>query len=321
MSNGPSVRPSPLSIAQSSGPASLQLRMELERARTLLETTSDGVLVTAADCRIVSANPAFCRLFQLEERPADLLGLELEALCQRLQSVFVDAASFVARATDILREQSPMLREGWPLVDGRILEIDAIPIPLEGRPAERLWLWRDVTDRVHAAESIGRPHGLNLSFVDELTGLYNRRGFLSQARQQLDAAALVRRPMLLIFVDVDGLKPINDRFGHAAGDQALVEMGAVLKSTFRERDVTARLGGDEFVVLVTDASVVGSADLLDRLEHRVQALNDRPDRQFALAFSTGVARFDPASPETLESLLSEADGQMYLEKRRKRRHG
>jgi diguanylate cyclase (GGDEF)-like protein len=315
------VRPSPLSSAPSPGLASLQLRIEAERARVLLEATADGVLVTDGDCRIVSANPAFCRLFQLEEGPADLLGLEFQALCQRLQTLFVDAASFVARATDILRDQSPMVREGWPLVDGRILEIDAIPIPLEGRQTERLWLWRDVTDRVRSAEENSRHQALNLSFVDELTGLYNRRGFLSLARQQLDAATLVRRPMLLIFVDVDGLKPINDRFGHAAGDRALVEMGTVLKSTFRERDIPARLGGDEFVVLVTDASVVGSADLLDRLEHRVQALNDRPEREYALAFSTGVARFDPGNPETLESLLSEADGQMYLEKRRKRRHG
>jgi diguanylate cyclase (GGDEF)-like protein/PAS domain S-box-containing protein len=316
------VRPSPLSSApSSSGLASHQLRIELERARALFEATADGVLVTGADGRIVSANPAFCRLFQLEERPEDLLGLELQSLCERLPTVFVDAASFSARAADVLRDQSPMLRECWPLVDGRILEADAIPVPVEGRPTERLWLWRDVTDRVRMAEGNARSHALNLSFVDELTGLSNRRGFLSQARQELDTAALVRRPMLLIFVDVDGLKQINDRLGHAAGDQALVETGAVLKSTFRERDVPARLGGDEFVVLVTDASVVGSANLLDRLEHRLQALNDRPDRQYSLAISTGVARFDPASPETLEALLSEADGQMYLEKRRKRRHG
>jgi diguanylate cyclase (GGDEF)-like protein len=312
------VRPSSASTASSTGLVSLQPRAELERARVLLEATADGVLVTAGDRRVVAANPAFCRLFQLEERPEELLGLDLLALFQRLQTDFVDGASFAARAADILRAQSPMLREGWPLVDGRVLECDAIPIPVDDRPGERLWLWRDVTDRVRAAQGNGRPHESNLSFLDELTGLFNRRGFLTHARQQIDTATLIRRPMLLIFVDVDGLKQINDRLGHAAGDQALVETGAVLRSTFRERDIAARLGGDEFVVLVTDASAVGAADLLDRLEHRIQALNDRPGRQYPLALSIGVARFDPASPETLEALLSEADGQMYLEKRRRR---
>ena len=163
-----------------------------------------------------------------------------------------------------------------------------------------------------------RPAEQNLSFLDELTGLFNRRGFLGHARPQLDAAARLRRPMLLIFVDLDGLKPINDRLGHAAGDQALVDTAAVLKSTFRERDIIARLGGDEFVVLVTDASLVNPDGLLGRLDQRIQAMNERPSRPFVLAFSTGVARFDPGTPETLEELLSQADRRMYREKQRRK---
>ena len=108
--------------------------------------------------------------------------------------------------------------------------------------------------------------------------------------------------MLLIFVDLDALKEINDRLGHAAGDQALVDTGTVLKSTFRERDIVARLGGDEFVVLVTDSSAVREADLLARLSGRLGALNARAGREFQLALSIGVAAFDPGSPESLEEL-------------------
>jgi diguanylate cyclase (GGDEF)-like protein len=124
--------------------------------------------------------------------------------------------------------------------------------------------------------------------------------------------------MLLIFVDLDELKEINDRLGHAAGDQALVDTGTVLKSTFRERDIVARLGGDEFVVLVTDSSAVREADLLARLAGRLDALNARGGREFQLAFSIGVAPFDPGSPDPLEELLSEADSRMYLDKRRRK---
>jgi len=97
-----------------------------------------------------------------------------------------------------------------------------------------------------------------------------------------------------------------------------VDTSTVLKSTFRERDIVARLGGDEFVVLVTDSSAVREADLLARLAGRLEALNGRGDREFRLAFSTGVAAFDPSSPEALEELLSEADSRMYLDKRRRK---
>jgi two-component system, cell cycle response regulator len=175
--------------------------------------------------------------------------------------------------------------------------------------------------RLRAMEASGRPVEQNLSFLDELTGLYNRRGFLGYARPQLDAAARLHRPMLLIFVDLDGLKPINDRLGHASGDQALIDTAAVLKSTFRERDIVARLGGDEFVVLVTDASLVNPDGLLGRLDQRVAAMNDRAQRPFELAFSTGVASFDPGTPETLEELISQADRRMYREKRRRKLGG
>jgi diguanylate cyclase (GGDEF)-like protein len=269
---------------------------------------------------VVAANPAFCRLFALHEPAGTLTGLGLGELCERLGEAFADSAHFLGRTAELQRQDGPVAGESWAMSDGRILESDVLPVLVEGRPHEQLWLWRDVTDRarLRSGEGHGAPHDANLSYLDELTGLYNRRGFLRHARTQLDAAALAHRPMLLIFVDVDGLKNVNDRLGHAAGDRALVDTAKVLKSTFRERDVVARLGGDEFVVLVTDSSVVRAEDLLARLGMRVEALNGHPEREFHLGFSTGVAVFDPAAPEPLEELLSEADSRMYLDKRRRK---
>jgi diguanylate cyclase (GGDEF)-like protein len=294
-----------------------QLRSALARAQALFEATPDGVLVTAPDGRVAAVNPAFCRLFAVSGGPGELIGLELGRLWERLHALFVDAQAFELRAKAALAGDG---RQTWPLTDGRMLEFETFPVGDDASSAELLWLWRDVTDqvRLRAVEALVRPVEQNLSFLDELTGLYNRRGFLGHARPQLDAAARLHRPMLLIFVDLDGLKPINDRLGHAAGDQALVDTAAVLKSTFRERDIIARLGGDEFVVLVTDASLVKPEGLLARLDQRVQAMNDRPHRPFVLAFSTGVSRFDPGTPETLEELLSQADRRMYREKRRRK---
>lgn len=300
--------------------APAQLRSALARAQALFEATPDGVLVTGPDGRVAALNPAFCRFFGLQDGPGALIGLELAQLWERLHALFVDARAFELRAGEAAAGEMPVARQSWPLTDGRLIEFDTFPVPLEGAGQETLWLWRDVSDqaRLRAVEALVRPAEQNLSFLDELTGLFNRRGFLGHARPQLDAAARLRRPMLLIFVDLDGLKPVNDRLGHAAGDQALVDTAAVLRSTFRERDIIARLGGDEFVVLVTDASLVNPDGLLARLNQRVQAMNDRPNRPFVLAFSTGVAGFDPGTPETLEELISQADRRMYREKQRRK---
>ena len=288
--------------------------------RTLLEATGDGVLLVGAQGKVVAANPAFCRLFALQAPAGTLTGVALGDLCVRLGEAFADTPHFLGRAIELHRQDGPVAGEWWSMSDGRVLECDVLPVKVDGRRGEQLWLWRDVTERarLRSAEGNGVPHESNLSYLDELTGLHNRRGFLRFARAQLDAAALAHRPMLLIFVDLDGLKDINDRLGHPAGDQALVDTGTVLKSTFRERDVVARLGGDEFVVLVTDASLVREPDLLARLAARLEALNARAGREFQLAFSTGVAAFDPAAPEPLEELLSEADSRMYLDKRRRK---
>ena len=297
-----------------------QLRSALARAQALFEATPDGVLVVSPDGRVAAVNPAFCRMFGLGTGPSEVVGLELQQLWERFHALFVDTAAFELRAREAMGAAGVGRRQSWPLTDGRFLEFEVVPVGDEGSAPELLWLWRDATDqaRLRAVEALVRPVEQNLSFLDELTGLFNRRGFLGHARPQLDAAARLHRPMLLIFVDLDGLKPINDRLGHAAGDQALVDTAAVLRSTFRERDIIARLGGDEFVVLVTDASLVNPDGLLARLDHRVRAMNDRPGRPFVLAFSTGVSRFDPGSPETLEELLSQADRRMYREKRRRK---
>jgi diguanylate cyclase (GGDEF)-like protein len=306
----------------SSDPAPPQAAEAHSRAlwRTLLEATGDGVMVVGAHGAVLATNPAFGRLFNLRPEASALAGLPFAAVCERLAEGFADSTHFVGRAAELHAHHAPVAGELWTMSDGRILETDVLPVVVEGLRTEQLWLWRDVTERarLRAGEVHGHAPETNLSYLDELTGLHNRRGFLRFARAQLDAGVLARRPMLLIFVDLDGLKYINDQLGHSAGDRALVDTATVLKSTFRERDIVARLGGDEFVVLVTDSSAVREADLLARLAGRVDALNARASREFQLSFSTGVAAFDPAAPDTLEELLAEADSRMYLDKRRRK---
>lgn len=156
------------------------------------------------------------------------------------------------------------------------------------------------------------------SLIDELTGLYNRRGLITLATPIIRTAVRHTKGLSLLFIDLDGLKPINDILGHDAGNEALVETAHVLRENFRQADVLARLGGDEFVVLAVGAAAADSGLLVDRLQQSVQQRNARPERQFQLSISVGVAPYDVRRHSTLETLMAEADALMYAEKRRKR---
>jgi diguanylate cyclase (GGDEF)-like protein len=149
-----------------------------------------------------------------------------------------------------------------------------------------------------------------LSLTDELTGLYNRRGFLLLAEHELEAARRRQSRCLLLYADLDYLKQENDRLGHAAGDALLVDAARLLRTVFRTTDVVARLGGDEFVVLACDYS--NADEVLQRL---YGALRDfRRDVGGPLSLSVGVAESSPLSCDGLESLLTRADAAMYANK-------
>jgi diguanylate cyclase (GGDEF)-like protein/PAS domain S-box-containing protein len=158
----------------------------------------------------------------------------------------------------------------------------------------------------------------DLSLVDELTRLYNRRGFMTLAEQQLKVAHRTKKEMALFYADLDDLKKINDRFGHDEGDAALVEATALLRDIFRDSDIIARLGGDEFVVLAIDVAEGKAASLARRLREKVAARNARSGQSYDVSFSLGVARYDPDKPDSLGELLTLADRRMYQDKTSKK---
>jgi len=123
---------------------------------------------------------------------------------------------------------------------------------------------------------------------------------------------------VLLFADLDGLKAINDTWGHREGDHALVEVANLLKRTFREADIVARLGGDEFVAMPVEASATAIAVVTTRLQTKLATLNATENRRYSLSVSVGVSIYDPEHPSTIEDLLARADAAMYEEKRRKR---
>jgi diguanylate cyclase (GGDEF)-like protein/PAS domain S-box-containing protein len=176
---------------------------------------------------------------------------------------------------------------------------------------------RDITDRVELEGKLRE-----LAVTDVLTGLHNRRGFELVAEPALRLAARQQRPAAVLFIDLDGLKSINDRLGHEAGDRAIKELADLMKGTLRSTDHLARLGGDELVAFAPDLDHDGAAALIERLQLAIDDRNRGGGFEFDLAASIGVALHEPrivdSRERTLDDLLSEADERMYTAKRARR---
>src|SRR5690242_9598679 len=149
------------------------------------------------------------------------------------------------------------------------------------------------------------------AFTDELTGLYNRRGYVTRAATLLKVAE--PKTIWQIFFDVDELKIINDTYGHWAGDRALMEVAAVLRQAFRSSDIVARVGGDEFAVLATAPADAAPEAWAARWRAPLVTLATRKD--LPLSVSVGLAQPDEQGQMTPEDLLTRADMTMYTAKR------
>ena len=159
---------------------------------------------------------------------------------------------------------------------------------------------------------------VNLSLVDDLTGLYNRKGFLALAEHRLRLAYRTGEQFLVVFADLDGLKTINDTWGHQEGNRALVDAARVLKDSFRQSDILARLGGDEFAVFVADAAESSTSTVRQRVRSKLDSCRAGSEGPYELSFSIGIVPGHFAGAGDIETLLGLADALMYQEKRDKR---
>jgi len=170
----------------------------------------------------------------------------------------------------------------------------------------------DITQNKQAEEELRA-----MSLRDELTGLLNRRGFLTLAEQQLRLVQRMKTRLILLFIDLDRMKWINDTLGHPEGDLALKNAGIILKKTFRESDLIARVGGDEFVVVTLNSFDESMETILARLERNLSAFNAANQAPYPLSLSIGAVSSEEEEPCTIEALLTKADRRMYENKKAK----
>ena len=281
------------------------LRQNEEKYRNILQAAMDGFWRVNREGRLLEVNDAYCRMSGY--RAQELLGLFIADL-----EVSKSADGLAAHIQNVMVQGEDRFESRHVRKDGSILDIEVSVQSCPSNGGQFVVFLRDITDRKKAEETLR-----TLSLKDELTGLYNRRGFYTLAEQSLKSAQRMGIEMMLIFGDLDNMKKINDTYGHKEGDQALVDTSRSLRETFRGSDIIARIGGDEFVILAMNRLETSAEKLISRFEQVLNEQQLQRKRSYTLSLSLGISYFDPKNPCSLDILLAQADKLMYENKLKK----
>jgi diguanylate cyclase (GGDEF)-like protein/PAS domain S-box-containing protein len=282
------------------------LRESEERSKYLIEHANELIYRTDALGSLIFVNPTCIETLGFSEE--ELVGRHYSSL---IKGDFREAAEkyylrqLVKKIPNAYLEVPVIAKDGREVWLGQNTQL----VMEQGRVKGFQAIARDITERKLALEELQ-----NLSLKDDLTGLYNRRGFLTLAAQQMKHAHRSDEQSVLVFADLDGLKQINDHFGHQEGSNAIVKAAQILKETFRESDILARLGGDEFTVLATVASTDRTEAIKSRLQQKLRGFNARHELDYELSMSIGIAQLDPQSRLSIDELIDRADAAMYEHK-------
>jgi diguanylate cyclase (GGDEF)-like protein len=305
------------------GPALHRSRLRfmrlLDYVRAILDTLREPLVVLDEDLRVKTMNKSFCRTFQVSARETNNQCIEGLGNGQwkipRLQVLLEEILSKNSQIQDF------EVHHRFPNIGQRTMLLNARRIEIAGTSKRLILLvFEDITLRRQAELAMEKfNESLNSdSMTDDLTGLYNHRGFSAVGRHYLEIARRRGKRIFVIFVDLDGLKQINDQWGHSEGDQALIRTAKILKLTFRKSDIIARIGGDEFVIVTTEHRYDSATILMARLQGNLNRHSAQNNSLRPIALSVGVAPSDPQDAASIEELTTRADALMYVEKRSKR---
>ncbi|MEO8203242.1 MAG: diguanylate cyclase [Betaproteobacteria bacterium] len=284
------------------------LRESEERFRGAMESSPMGMAISDLDGRWLKANPALCRITGYTEA-------ELQARTFRDITVTEDLAQALLRMRDLLdgKVESYEVQKRYVHKDGHEVWVQvnvSLMRDADGKPQHIISQVMDVSERRKLQEEVR-----HLALHDALTGLPNARLLADRMEQALAAARRTKEAAAVMYLDLDGFKPVNDTHGHAAGDLVLTEVGARLRKMLRETDTVARLGGDEFVVVL--GRIGGESDARLAAERVLAAIAtpfELGSAQAHLSASIGIALF-PLHGADAQSLRQHADAAMYVAKR------
>jgi diguanylate cyclase (GGDEF)-like protein/PAS domain S-box-containing protein len=281
-----------------------------EHFRNAFDHAAIGMALVSAEGNWLRVNRSLCEIVGYSE--SELLVSDFQAITHRddlghdLAEIYRMLSGEILTCQLEKRYLHKLGHDVWVLSSASLVR-DA-----QGRPLHLIFQIQDITERKRAEAAIQ-----TLSLADELTGLYNRRGFLAFCKQHLNSLHRTNQGGVIVYADLDGLKKINDSFGHQEGDRALIKTAELLKETFRSADVLGRLGGDEFTALAAVEPEGGVEKLIARLEQKFENYNAMKIVPYKLSISIGVAQLDPDATRSIEELLTTADLAMYENKRGK----
>ncbi len=275
--------------------------------KTIVELSPDAIMICSLDVQILDINNAAINLYECNDK-FDAVGHSvLEFIdpdeIEHLRTVFEETilSDYTLRA-----EAKLVTKRGKPFIG----KISAKRIPANNKFGFVIVvLSRDIT------EQRLKEHNLEAqATIDPLTNLLNRRGFQNLADQEIKHAQRRRMNAVLVFIDIDKMKFINDLYGHESGDQAIQIVATALKTSFRNSDLLSRWGGDEFLVLALDTEVEHAANMIEKINWHLQKIVEEKDIPYEVYVSAGCSHCDLQGGFELHKAILLADMNMYKEK-------
>jgi len=284
---------------------------EQERARlvSLLSAMNLGILFVAADGRVIYHNPAFTRMWMINEE-SRLIGLPVHEVLAKSTSTLARPDHFSRHLLSVLETRELSESYEIQMTDGRVItELDYPVRDREGRFIGHLWIYEDVTRERQTAEQL-----VYLAERDALTGLYNRHRFQQELARTMLESDRHQTQCAVMFFDLDEFKTINDSYGHRAGDALLIRVASEIGTLVRRNEVLARLGGDEFAILLPAVQGNEAEVLADRVVRAIAQIPFRFEGQnLRLTTSLGIAYY-PGHAADADDLVARADIAMYQAK-------
>ncbi|NCC64012.1 MAG: diguanylate cyclase [Spirochaetia bacterium] len=271
--------------------------------KALIELLPDGVFFCDRQGRILYANKVFQSLFgSVTALDSALLSSVHPDDCKSIE-VFLQRLILHTQQNDIV--QVRMRGE-----DGCLKWIELSSVAIETEEGA-FGVLRDVTRYKTLQQEL-----LLQALTDELTALYNRRGFKMMAEQELKHSHRLKHEAILLSIDIDAFKAINDTYGHDEGDRVLRFVAQTMKQCFRSSDILCRWGGDEFLVLALDAPGFAVDVMAERFKAMLRQTSKDKDLPYMLSVTIGYAYQGEKSNLTLAQMIQRADSEMYENKKR-----
>ncbi|MEA1939700.1 MAG: PAS domain S-box protein, partial [Candidatus Caldatribacteriota bacterium] len=276
---------------------------------SLFNSGPEALVYTDENSNIVNINPRFTKLF----------GYALEEIKGR-------------NIDDGMIHASDLLEEGKKLTEGSLkkdfycetirkkkngtlfpVAISGSQVLIEGQFKGLIASYQDISERKKLEDKLKR-----LAHYDNLTTACNRGYGLALLDQQIKLAKRNKSSLLLVYIDLDDFKKINDNFGHKEGDKVLRNICQLFKYTLREIDIVTRMGGDEFLLILPDSSIKDIPNIEGKLTRALNKMNKKSAKNYRISFTLGFSCYDPKEPRNIDELIHLADKRMYKEKKIKK---